>query len=220
MGGPDSSLSASSALTAFNVPVVNVRPDLYSELGVTESSNILTTAPDLGGQARSLAHLGSYLGAEKVALIASSQYTVTTFLTEATSLGLRVQEMLELQPRQKDIGRAVETFVRSLARPRPLVAMVLEAEDVEEVAEHLKNIQLPNSPVWLVGSLGLELRSIKSWRRVFTGGAYTEPHLPELREFKHYFLSSLKSRDSLLTNTVEEYMAELTGCNPLGECPC
>ena len=220
MGGPDSSLSASSALTAFNVPVVNVRPDLYSQLGVTESSNILTTAPDLGGQARSLAHLGAYFGAEKVALIASSQYTVTTFLTESTSLGLRVQEMLELQPRQKNIGMAVETFVRSLARPRPLVAMVLEAEDVEEVAEHLKNIQLPNSPVWLVGSLGLELRSVKSWRRVFTGGAYTEPHLPELREFKQYFFSSLKSKDSLLTNTVEEYMAELTGCNPLGECPC
>ena len=220
MGGPESLLSASEALSPFNVPVLKVRPDLYSEVVVSENSNILTTAPDLGGQARSLAHLGSSLGARRGALITSSQHTVTTFLTEATSLGIRVQEMLELHPRQPNIGLAVETFIRSIARPRPVVAVVLEAEDVEKVAEHLNSVDLPSSPVWLVGSLGLELRSIKSWRKVFSGGALVEPHLPELREFKHYFLQSVKSPVSLLSNTVEEYMAELTGCKPLGSCPC
>ena len=151
-----------------------------------------------------------------MALITSSHNSVASFLTEATSLGLRVQEMLEVTPRQVNMGLAVETFIRSLARPRPVVALVLQAEDVEAVAEHLKNIQLPTSPVWLLGSLGLQLRSVTTWRRVFSGGILVEPHMPQLREFKHFFLQSLQSPD-ILTNTVEEYLAEVTGCTTLGK---
>ena len=52
MAGPESLLSSSSALSAFQVPVVNVRPDFYSDLGLGGTSNVLTTAPDLGAQAR------------------------------------------------------------------------------------------------------------------------------------------------------------------------
>ena len=62
MGGPATLLASSSALTAFQVPVVNVRPEFYSELGLGGTSNVLTTAPDLGAQARvrteSLLHHG------------------------------------------------------------------------------------------------------------------------------------------------------------------
>ena len=151
-----------------------------------------------------------------MALITSSHNSVASFLTEATSLGLRVQEMLEVTPGQSNLGPAVETFLRSLARPRPVVALVLQAEDVEAVAEHLQNIQLASSPVWLVGSLGLELRTVRSWRRVFTGGIFVEPHMPQLREFKHFFLRSIQSPD-ILTETVEEYLAEVTGCTTLGK---
>ena len=43
-----------------------------------------------------------------------------------------------------------------------------------------------------------------------------EPHMPQLREFKHFFLQSLKSPD-ILTDTVEEYLAEVTGCTTLGK---
>ena len=151
-----------------------------------------------------------------MALITSSHNSVASFLTEATSLGLRVQEMLELRPDQENIGLAVETFIRSLARPRPVVALVLQAEDVEAVAEHLKNIQLSSSPVWLLGSLGLELRSLRTWRTVFRGGILVEPHLPQLREFKEFFLRSLQAPD-ILTNTLEEYLAETTGCTTPGK---
>ena len=45
-------LSSSTALSAFQVPVVNVRPDFYSDLRLGGNSNVLTTAPDLGAQAR------------------------------------------------------------------------------------------------------------------------------------------------------------------------
>ena len=174
--------------------------------------NILTTAPDMAGQARSLANIGAEIGASKIALITSSHSTVASFLTEATTRGVRVQEILELIPRQVNIGPAVEGFLRSIRRPRPVVAMVLEAGDVEAVAEHLNTVNLPSSPTWLLGSLGLELRSLKSWRRVFEGGAFVEPHMPELREFKHYFLRSLKSPDFLLSSALHQYMADNTGC--------
>ena len=52
MGGPETLLSTSTALSAFQVPVVNVRPDFYSDLSLGRTSNVLTTAPDLGAQAR------------------------------------------------------------------------------------------------------------------------------------------------------------------------
>ena len=141
---------------------------------------------------------------------------MASFLSEATTLGIRVQEILELIPRQVNIGPAVEGFLRSIRRKNPVVAVVLEAADVEAVAEHLKEVQLPTSPVWLLGSLGLELRSLKTWRRVFSGGAFVEPHMPELREFKNYFLNSLKTPDFLLSSAVEQYMADNTGCTLIG----
>ena len=149
----------------------------------------------------------------KVALVTSSHATVASFLSEATTLGIRVQEILEVIPRQVNIGPAVEGFIRSIRRPHPAVAVVLEAEDVEAVAEHLKTAsRLPSAPVWLLGSLGLELRRLQSWRQVFDQGAFVEPHMPELREFKHFFLHSLKSEDFLLSAAVEAYMADNTGC--------
>ena len=93
---------------------------------------------------------------------------------------------------QVNIGPAVEGFLRNLENSRPVVAMVLEAGDSVAVAEHLKYLTLPVRPVWLVGSLGLDLRRRESWKIVFNGGAFVEPHMPELREFKNYFLGSLK----------------------------
>ena len=60
MGDPQSLLTASAALSAFHVPVVAVSPSFYSSLGgLPTHPNILTTAPELAGQARSLANIGS-----------------------------------------------------------------------------------------------------------------------------------------------------------------
>ena len=52
MGDPKSLLTASAALNAFHVPVVAVSPGFYSSVGGQHHPNILTTAPDLAGQAR------------------------------------------------------------------------------------------------------------------------------------------------------------------------
>ena len=65
-----------------------------------------------------------------------------------------------------------------------------------------------NSILWLIGSLGLDLRNGDAaskdqnkhqtemarhrWKSVFTGGLFVEPHMPELAEFKTYFLDTLK----------------------------
>ena len=56
--------------------------------------------------------------------------------------------------------------------------------------------------LWLIGSLGLDLRSGNAnannekgsqysiarnrWKSVFTGGIFVEPHMPELAEFKKF----------------------------------
>jgi hypothetical protein len=65
-----------------------------------------------------------------------------------------------------------------------------------------------NNILWLIGSLGLDLRSGNSdtnnkkgsqysiarnrWKSVFKGGIFVEPHMPELAEFKRYFLETVK----------------------------
>jgi hypothetical protein len=49
-----------------------------------------------------------------------------------------------------------------------------------------------NDPVWLIGSLGLDLHKLSAWRTVFDGGLFVEPHMPELAEFKKYFIDSLQ----------------------------
>jgi hypothetical protein len=51
---------------------------------------------------------------------------------------------------------------------------------------------LGSDPVWLVGSLGLDLRTLTGWRKVFHGGLFVEPHMPELGEFKNYFIGALQ----------------------------
>ena len=60
------------------------------------------------------------------------------------------------------------------------------------IAEHLKHVKLPSDPIWLVGSLGLDLHKLSAWRTVFHGGLFVEPHMPELAEFKTYFIDALQ----------------------------
>ncbi len=56
---------------------------------------------------QALASMGYELGAGKMALISSSQPSLTSFLAQATTLGIRVPEILELVPRQLNIGTTV-----------------------------------------------------------------------------------------------------------------
>ena len=46
--------------------------------------------------------------------------------------------------------------------------------------------------MWLIGSLGVDRRRLNAWRRLFHGGVFVEPHMPELREFREHFLHELQ----------------------------
>ena len=48
-------------------------------------------------------------------------------------------------------GPAVEGFLRSISRPNPVVAVILEPADVVAIAEHLMHNDLPSKPTWLIG---------------------------------------------------------------------
>ena len=39
--------------------------------------------------------------------------------------------------------------------------------------------------MWLIGSLGVDRRKLNAWRRLFHGGVFVEPHMPELKEFRY-----------------------------------
>ena len=54
--------------------------------------------------------------------------------------------------------------------------------------------------MWLIGSLGVDRRKLNAWRRLFHGGVFVEPHMPELREFREHFLGELQVSASFVTH--------------------
>ena len=88
----------------------------------------------------------------------------------------------------------VEAFLGKLPGKKPIVVLISEAGEAVAIAEHLKHVTLSSEPIWLVGSLGLDLRTLTGWRKVFHGGLFVEPHMPELSEFKSYFIGALQVR--------------------------
>ena len=132
------------------------------------------------------------LGIKSLSLISSSHRATQIFLSEATTLGLRVPKMLELSHRQlgSDAPLRVENFLRLLDPSNSneqVVAMIVNAREAVAIAEHLNDVSVPVRPTWLVGSLGLDLRRSSSWRKAFHGGVFVEPHMPELKEFRYEF---------------------------------
>ena len=157
----------------------------------------MSTWPFESLKLQALANLAYEMNAKSVALISSSRASVHTFLEDATALGIRVPHILELETINKkskssELPQKVEKFLRTLPSKRPVVAVVLEAVEAVAIAEYLKHVKLPSDPTWLVGSLGLDLHKLSAWRTVFHGGLFVEPHMPELAEFKTYFIDALQ----------------------------
>lgn len=134
------------------------------------------------------------MNAKRIALISSSRATVHTLLEEATALGIRVPNVLDVEnlKRASDLPQKVELFLKKMPGKRPVVVVIVEAVEAVAIAEYLKHVKLPNDPIWLVGSLGLDLHKLSAWRTVFHGGLFVEPHMPELAEFKTYFIEALQ----------------------------
>ena len=90
----------------------------------------------------------------------------------------------------------VAMFVSHSDSPRPAVALVSAgAEEARAIAEHLRPEDLGGvRPLWLVCSVAgaSVVGRSAAWRRFFHGGIFVEPHMPELEDFKDYFVSSLQ----------------------------
>ena len=127
-----------------------------------------------------------------LSLISSDHEASKVFVAEATTMGIRVPRILELGPDQKDLPLQVEQFVQHLHEGNPAIALLVSSNEAIAIAEHLRGVKMSTQPLWIVGSLGLDLKKESSWRNVFSGGIFVEPHMPELKEFKKYFLESLK----------------------------
>lgn len=135
-----------------------------------------------------------------VSLIASSHKIIQTFLAEATAIGIRVPRILELtRQRPQEQPLQVESFLHNHPANvglHPTVVLIASPHEVVAIAEHLKHSNVENQvkPFWMIGSLGLDLKKLSAWREVFHQGIFVEPHLPELKEFKKYFIDALQVR--------------------------
>jgi hypothetical protein len=149
---------------------------------------------------QAIASLAYEINSHSIALISSSHRVIETFLGEATALGMRVPRILELSHRQMaDQPRQVEQFIRHLGGgENPTIAVIVNSHEAVAIAEHLKHSHLKVKPTWLIGSLGLDLKKLSAWRRVFHGGIFVEPHMPELKEFKKFFINSLQVQCALV----------------------
>jgi hypothetical protein len=89
----------------------------------------------------------------------------------------------------------VFSFVSNLtgSSDDPVVVLIAESDQVVQIADRINLIKDP-VPLWIIGSVGLHLKRSTSWKKAFHGGLLVEPHMPELEEFRKYFLRSLKVR--------------------------
>jgi len=69
--------------------------------------------------------------------------------------------------------------------------LILDPEEIYELAQNLRNYRL-HKHVLLTGTIGLDKNLLKLWKNIFTGGYLIEPHMPELPDFKNYFLDKLE----------------------------
>ena len=75
----------------------------------------------------------------------------------------------------------------------PVVVLIAEADQVVLIADQINRIKDP-TPLWIIGSVGLHLKKSSGWRKAFHGGLLVEPHMPELNDFKKYFVRALRVR--------------------------
>ena len=101
----------------------------------------------------------------------------------------------------------VAAFVANETRSAddPVVVLIAEADQVVLIADQINRIKDP-TPLWIIGSVGLHLKKSSGWRKAFHGGLLVEPHMPELNDFKKYFVRALRVRvvSRNLTNLNQE----------------
>jgi len=69
--------------------------------------------------------------------------------------------------------------------------LILDPEEIYALAQNLRSYRL-HKHILLTGTIGLDKNLLKLWKNVFTGGYLIEPHMPELPDFRNYFLDKLE----------------------------
>uniref|UniRef100_A0A0K2U1W9 G-protein coupled receptors family 3 profile domain-containing protein n=1 Tax=Lepeophtheirus salmonis TaxID=72036 RepID=A0A0K2U1W9_LEPSM len=221
IGDSSSLFQTGGALSAFNIPLVTVG-DKYPRRKPTGElqtksvdDNVLTTAPDAAGQSKALANVVFNLEIESLILISSNPRAVYTFLAEAKRLDIRVSNVYEFSSMDFSPSKISEFLAEKVpVNTTTTVVLIVEAGEAVGLAESLRHFEeIKGSIRWLVGSIGLDLRHISSWKIVFDGGIFIEPHMPELVEFKEYFIKSLQNKDHQLSRVLQEYKEEMFSCD-------
>ena len=136
------------------------------------------------------------MGIRRVSLISSSHEASKIFVAEATAMGLKIPRILELSRKSpRDLPRQVESFLRHSNHSEQALALLVHPKEAVAIAEHLKHSAagiINQQPLWLIGSLGLDLKRLSAWKSVFDGGIFVEPHMPELYDFREYFITALQ----------------------------
>ena len=143
-----------------------------------------------------------------VSLVSSNHDASKVFVAEATTAGIRVPRILELNPGGRDLPAQVSAFIEHSNVTRPAVALLVASAEAAAIADYFLLQQRRGQsqdrprPQWLIGSVGAaaaegaggngRTTTGASWRRTFEGAVVAEPHMPELEDFREYFVKSMQ----------------------------
>lgn len=208
LGDPDIVGETVTTLHAFNIPLILASPRLADS--VIQEGNILTTAPDMSGLVKPVLAVGKQLGIKSVSLISSCSHSIKKFRQTAMEIGILVGRILQITEHSKIIGDVVKKFLEE-SESNETIALILDPEEIYALAQHLRSYKFYNN-VLLTGTIGLDKNLLKLWKNVFTGGYLIEPHMPELPDFRNYFLNKLKTASSNNDTLMHDYIELVYDC--------
>ncbi|XP_069693056.1 metabotropic glutamate receptor 8-like [Periplaneta americana] len=208
MGDPDVVGETVTTLHAFNIPLILASPRLADS--VTQEGNILTTAPDMSGVVKPVLSVGKQLGIASISLISSCPHSIKKFRQTSMEMGILIGRLLKVTKHSKLIGDIVKKFLEE-SDSNETIALILDPEEIYTLAQHLRSYKLHNN-VLLTGTIGLDKNLLKLWTNVFTGGYLIEPHMPELPDFRNYFLDKLKFASHDNDTLVRDYVEVVYNC--------
>lgn len=208
MGDPEVVGETVMTLHAFNIPLILASPRLADS--VIQEGNILTTAPDMSSVVQPVLAVGRQLGITSVSLISSCSHSIKKFRQTAMDMGVLVGRILQITKHSKVIGDVVKKFLEE-SDANETIALILDPEEIYALAQHLRSYRL-HKHVLLTGTIGLDKNLLKLWKNIFTGGYLIEPHMPELPDFRKYFLDKLETASSSNDSLVHAYIELMYDC--------
>ncbi len=129
-----------------------------------------------------------------LSLISTDYDASKAFVAEASSKGLVVPRILELRPPVLGgLARQVRSFLAHTSSAPDAVALLSSGEEARTLAEELQFYRSEFGPItWLVCAVRSGVAPTTSWRRFFHGGIFVQSYMPELDDFRKYFVRTLQ----------------------------